>query len=87
MRSAAIFGTYFVLFLLVATVVAQEVPNEPSEVHEDTVPTLNVTDSGQVVQSLNATTEERPSKCKEILKGFVDESVNTVSNIFLPFRM
>ena len=29
--------------------------------------------------SLNATTEERPSKCKEILQDFVNESVNSVS--------
>ena len=81
--SAAMFGTYFVLFLVVTTVVAQE-SNDSSEEDEDTIPTLNATN----FDSLNATTEERPSKCKEILQGFVNESVNSVSNIFLvTFRM
>ena len=81
--SAAIFGTYFVLFLVVS-VAAQEVPDESTEVDEGAIATLNATDS----YSLNSTTEERPSKCKEILQGFVDESVNSVSNIFLvTFRM
>ena len=81
--SAAIFGTYFVLFLVVTTVVAQE-SNESTEVDEGTIATPNATD----FDSLNSTTEERPSKCKEILQGFVNESVNSVSNIFLvPLRM
>ena len=81
--SAAIFGTYFVLFLVVS-VAAQEVPDESTEVDEGTIATLNATD----FDSLNSTTEERPSKCKEILQGFVNESVNSVSNIFLvPLRM
>jgi len=70
--SAAIFGPYFVLFLVVS-VVAQEVPDEPTEVDEGTIATLNATD----FDSLNATLEERPSKCKEILQGIVDESVNS----------
>jgi len=71
--SAAMFGNYFVLFLVVTSVVAQEVPGEPTEVDEGTIATLNTTD----LDSLNSTTEERPSKCKEILQGFVDESVNS----------
>jgi len=70
--SAAIFGTYFVLFLVVTTVVAQE-SNESTEVDEGTIATPNATD----FDSLNSTTEERPSKCKEILQGFVNESVNS----------
>jgi len=70
--SAAMLGTYFVLFLVVS-VAAQEVPDEPTEVDEGTIATLNVTD----FDSLNSTTEERPSKCKEILQGFVNESVNS----------
>ena len=85
--SAAIFGTYFILFLVVISG-AQEVLDEVNEGTdtgtEGTIPTLNVTNTSQVDQgtpssSLNTTTEERPSKCKEILKSFVDESVNTVS--------
>ena len=80
--AAAIFGTYFVLFLVV-TVAPQEVPNGPTDVHEDTIPTLSVRDrdtTGQDALSLNVTTEERPSsRCKEILQSFVDESVNAVS--------
>ena len=83
--STAILGSYFVLFL-VLTVGAQEVPIESNEVHEgteSTLPTLNITDSRQsghdASSSLNTTTEERPSKCKEILKSFVDESFNSVS--------
>ena len=81
--SAAMLGTYFVLFLVVS-VAAQEVPDESTEVDEGAIATLNATD----FDSLNSTTEERPSKCKEILQGFVNESVNSVSNIFLvTFRM
>ena len=81
--SAAIFGTYFILFF-VAISGALEVLDEVNEGTEGTLPTLNITDSGQsghhdASSSLNTTTEERPSKCKEILKSFVDESVNTVS--------
>ena len=77
--SAAMFGTYFVLFLVVTTVVAQE-SNESSEEDEDIIPTPNPTDFDP--DSLNATTEEKPSKCKEILQGFVNESVNSVSTYF-----
>ena len=79
--SAAIFGTYFILFF-VAISGALEVLDEVNEGTEGSLPTLNITDSGQSghdASSLNTTTEERPSKCKEILKSFVDESFNTVS--------
>ena len=70
--SAAIFGAYFVL-LLVFTVGAQGVPDEVNEGTEGSLPTLNITDFGQsghhdASSSLNTTTEERPSKCKEILQ-------------------
>ena len=62
---------YFFLFLVVS--VCAQIEHNDSE--EGTIP-----NSGQDLSSyMNETTEARPSKCKEILKGFVDESVNTVS--------
>ena len=72
--SAAILGRYCVLFLVLLTVDAQEVPNDSNEVTDVPISTLNITNSDQVYYT-SAQWMELVRKCLDIIPVFKIQNV------------